>query len=105
MARHHVNAAALGQGAANAPPLNDERPSGQAEAFQKHEKADTPNSTDMTAERKAEITLIAEVAILGHELVKMPGGTWEARRWGMAKPLATIVDVEAWLNRVGGRHE
>lgn len=105
MARRYVSAAALGQGAANAPPLNDERPSGRAEAFQKHEKADTPNSTDMTAERKAEITLTAMVANLGSELVKLPDGTWEARRWGMAKPLATIADVEAWLNRVRGRRE
>lgn len=105
MARRHVSAAALGQGAANAPPLNDERPSGQAEAFRKHEKADTPNSTDMTAERKANITLIAKAAMAGVELVKLPDGTWEARRWGMAKPLATIADVESWLTRVGGRHE
>jgi hypothetical protein len=104
MVRRYVSAATLGQGSANASPLNDERPSGQAEAFRKHEKAVTPYFTDMTAERKAEITAAAKEAMAGFELVKLAGGSREARRWGMAKLLATIADVEAWLNRAGGRH-
>jgi hypothetical protein len=100
--RPHDAATAAGQAAPFATPLKNETPGVASAPGSQEIKADTPNSTDITAERKAQTTSIVRYAIAGFELVKLAGGIWEARRWDLVKPLAKIADVEAWLNCVGG---
>lgn len=70
--------------------------------FEGRESTDSPNCTGTSAECKAADELIARAALAGFELVPLAGGTWEARRWGLVKPLARIAEVEAWLERAAG---
>lgn len=98
----HDAAIAVGTGAAKAPPLMNETPGAGGAPGSQESKADTPNSTDITAQRKLEFTLPLKAAREGFELMKLTDGTWEARRWGLVKPLATSADVEAWLQRAAG---
>lgn len=58
-----VGALAPGPAAANAPPLKDERPSGQVEAFKGQEGANSPNFTDIAAKHKADALLIEKAAM------------------------------------------
>lgn len=70
--------------------------------FVESAETEPPHCTDNTVNGKAVARLTAKAALAGFELLKLAGRTWEARRWGLVKPLAKITDVQAWLERVAG---
>lgn len=70
--------------------------------FAENAETKNPHCTDNTVDAKAIATLTAKAAMAGFELVKLSSGTWEARRWGLSKPLARLADVQTWLERVSG---
>lgn len=102
VATETIRAGALGRASPKQAKKDETLGLAGTEGFEGSERVDTPNSTDATSERKAVGTLIARAAQAGFELVPLTAGAWEARRWGLAKPLAKIADVEAWLERVAG---
>lgn len=70
--------------------------------FAESDENKSAHCTDNRVDGKAIATLTAKVALAGFELVKLAGGTWEARRWGLVRPLTRLADVRAWLERVAG---
>ena len=85
----------------HAPPLKDERPGGQAEAFDGQGKADTPNCTDTTVERKRFATLQAELARSGYEVRQGADGALLIIRWGLVREVCGIDAVERFARQVG----
>jgi hypothetical protein len=47
-------------------------------------------------------TLQAELALIGHELVALPGGGFVVARWGQVRALADLAEVEQFLRLVKG---
>ena len=52
-------------------------------------------------DRKAFATAQARAALVGFELVAMPGGGFVSSKWGHIRALATMADVEAFLQQIG----
>lgn len=51
---------------------------------------------------KALASLQAESALAGYELVQLADGSLIVSRWGMVRPLGTLAEARAWLQRVVG---
>lgn len=57
------------------------------------------STTATDARRKADAKLQARAALVGVQLLRLPDGTWLARRWGWTKELVDS-EVEPWLRRM-----
>lgn len=53
------------------------------------------------ADRARHATIQALLALRGYELMKVDGGPWIIRRWGLCKDLPTLDAVEAFGRTVG----
>lgn len=49
---------------------------------------------------KLDATLAARAALVGIELVRMPGGDYVVGRWGMVRALGTAAQVDQFLQQV-----
>lgn len=96
-----AGAVPLGHDAGCSPPLMDERPGGQAEAFEGQGKADTPNCTDITLARKRFATLQAVLARRGYEVRPGAGSALLIARWGLVREVRGIEAAESFARQVG----
>lgn len=87
-----------------APPLKDECPGDQAEAFKGNEKADTPNCTDAAAERKRIANLRAGLALAGgHALHELADSTFLVTWRQLSRALPDLNAVAAFARQLGVR--
>lgn len=56
---------------------------------------------DGPADTKAVSTLVARAALAGYELVRLADGSFAICRWGLIRALATVADVEIFLELAG----
>lgn len=92
-------------------PTNDDAPGDQAEGIKGQAKTDNRDSvaaaTDQQAitDRKRFSTLRARLALAGYALSRIDASDgaviYRASRWGMARMLDSLVDVESFAARVG----
>lgn len=94
------------------PPAKDEAPGWQAEGFRDQGRADSPDSAATPADDQADAadakrfaTLRARLALAGWMLSRGTAAddaaTFSAARWGMARDLGTLAEVEAFARQVG----
>jgi hypothetical protein len=57
---------------------------------------------DAEAERKQFATLQAGYARLGHELHRLPDGSYYTQRWGLTRDLSGLHEVGEFLRQIGG---
>lgn len=87
-----------------ASPLKDEYPGDHAEALKGQETADTPNSSELSAERKCIANLRAGLALAGgHALHELADGTFLATWRHLSRSLADLNAVAAFARQVGAR--
>jgi hypothetical protein len=70
-------------------------------------KNDSADSRTAHADDKRFATLRAQAAIAGHELRREPVGDraslYVIRRWGLRRELASLDEVQRWIERATGR--
>jgi hypothetical protein len=71
-----------------------------------HGKIDDTDSRTAHADDKRFTTLRAHAAMAGHELRREPGAgsawLYVIRRWGMRRELASLDDVQRWVEQATG---
>ena len=110
MARRYVGAAALGQGAANAPPGNaDGREVEDTAAGNNQSTTDTVDSAGNRDERKAWLRVQDQLLLAGFQAVLTEGDGGQplliVNRWALTRSFANLDEAQVWTARVGGRRE
>jgi len=110
MGRRYVSAAALGQGAANAPPGNDDgREVDLTAAGNNQSTTDTADSAGNHDDRKAWLRVQAQLLLAGFLAELTEGDDGQplliVTRWALTRSFTNIAEAQIWAARVGGRHE